>query len=432
MVQSLTGDEEATRTTAEALRLGQSIGVGDATMGELLTSYALAINEQHRPAEASALLEYAARLAERSGDSFGRGRALLNLCYVVAPWDLQAAVDAARSGVEHCRRVGAGHYLFTAVCNLADSLIWIGDWDGADAALADMQFPVNQDDGLFEDVSVAGSQLLLAALRGEPSAARAASALSSRIPQSKISAQAALFSVQALIAEAEGRFADALAACRRTHAVGARFGLQADFLGWSWPVAARAAHTLDDAEAAQEMLAMLDGAPNGQIQPLLRAERDIARARLAANDDPAHAAGLFADGIRGLRAFGSPYHLAHGLVDHANFLASTGHPAEAASALDEGYRIATTLGAQPLAARVARAARAADIPLTAIDGDGHRAALADDATGRHTFAATVSDSSSRPGASLFSGDANKTPVTAGTDAAGAAVTSLATGSSDRS
>ena len=58
---------------------------------------------------------------------------------------------------------------------------------------------------------------------------------------------------------------------------------------------------------------------------MLRAERDLVRARLAAGDgDPAAAADPSPPPSAGLREQSTPYHLAHGLLDHAQYLAAPG------------------------------------------------------------------------------------------------------------
>ena len=70
----------------------------------------------------------------------------------------------------------------------------------------------------------------------------------------------------------------------------AALGISHDCLRWAWPLAARAAYELRDTAATGELLALLDSYPPGQLAPMLRAERDLARARLAASDgDPAAA-----------------------------------------------------------------------------------------------------------------------------------------------
>ena len=74
---------------------------------------------------------------------------------------------------------------------------------------------------------------------------------------------------------------------------------------------------------------------------MLRAERDLARARLTASDGgPAAAGAAFAAAIAGLRQQSTPYHLAHGLLDHAAFLASRGDAGAAEAAISEARGIA--------------------------------------------------------------------------------------------
>ncbi len=57
---------------------------------------------------------------------------------------------------------------------------------------------------------------------------------------------------------------------------------------------------------------MLDALQPGRLPPMLRAERDLARARLAGDNGAG-----FAAAITGLRELSTPYHLAHGLLDYA-------------------------------------------------------------------------------------------------------------------
>jgi hypothetical protein len=92
---------------------------------------------------------------------------------------------------------------------------------------------------------------------------------------------------------------------------------------------------------------------------MLRAERDLARARLAAanredarvaaaNRDGDQVAAAFAAAITGLRERSTPYHLAHGLLDHAGYRARHGDTAAAAPAVEEARDIARHLRCQPL------------------------------------------------------------------------------------
>jgi hypothetical protein len=77
-----------------------------------------------------------------------------------------------------------------------------------------------------------------------------------------------------------------------------------------------------------------------------RAERDLARARLAAAGADPEAGPAFAAAVAGLRQHSTPYHLAHGLLDHAAHLAARGQAEAAAAAAGEAAGIAARLGCQ--------------------------------------------------------------------------------------
>jgi hypothetical protein len=90
---------------------------------------------------------------------------------------------------------------------------------------------------------------------------------------------------------------------------------------------------------------------------MLRAERDLARARLAGHhDETAQAA--WSSAISSLREHSTPYHLAHGLLDHARHLLDQPDADAAAAATGEAGDIARRLRCQPLLDRAAAMARA--------------------------------------------------------------------------
>ena len=111
---------------------------------------------------------------------------------------------------------------------------------------------------------------------------------------------------------------------------------------------ARAAHDLADTATAGELLALLDGYQPGQLAPMQRAERDLACARLTATDGGPDPGAAFTKAIAGLRQHSTPYHLAHGLLDHAEYLTWLGDTQAAETAIAEARDIATRLRCQPL------------------------------------------------------------------------------------
>ena len=190
---------------------------------------------------------------------------------------------------------------------------------------------------------------LVAALRGEAPAAQAVLAGLGDLRASEDPQDQALIAVaEAFTAAALGQPAAALRHARAALDHAGVLGISHEDLRWAWPLAARAAHDLADTATTGELLALLDGYRPGQLAPMQRAERDLARARLAAADSDPDAGPMFAAAITGLRQHSTPYHLAHGLLDHAAHLAARGDAQAAAAAAGEAAGIAARLGCQPL------------------------------------------------------------------------------------
>jgi hypothetical protein len=180
-------------------------------------------------------------------------------------------------------------------------------------------------------------------------------------PQDK----AAISIVEAFTAAVQGQPQDALRLARATLAHADALGISHDYPRWAWPLAARVAFDLGDTAAAHDLLARLDAHQPGHLAPMLRAERDLARACLTAAAEAtdsadgaegatAGAASAFAAAIASLRERGTPYHLAHGLLDHAQYLLAQGDAAAAALAIEEARDIGDRLRCQPLLDRASR------------------------------------------------------------------------------
>ncbi|HJY61039.1 MAG TPA: hypothetical protein VJ418_32050, partial [Streptosporangiaceae bacterium] len=161
--------------------------------------------------------------------------------------------------------------------------------------------------------------------------------------------QASVSLTDAFIAFTRGQPQAALRRARDTLAHADALGISGTSLRWAWPLAARAAHELGDITAVGDLIALLDSYQPGYLAPMLRAERDLGRVRLAAADgDDDQVAAAFAVAIAGLRERSTLYHLAHGLLDHAKYLSRHGDAAAAAAAVAEARDIARGLRCQPL------------------------------------------------------------------------------------
>jgi hypothetical protein len=125
-------------------------------------------------------------------------------------------------------------------------------------------------------------------------------------------------------------------------------GISSEYLRWAWLLAVRAVHDLADTATTAELLALLDRYRPGQLAPMQRAERDLARARLTALGSGPAAAPAFPSVIAGLRQHSTPCHLAHGLLDHARHFIHLGETEAAETVIGEARDIAGRLHCQPL------------------------------------------------------------------------------------
>jgi class 3 adenylate cyclase/tetratricopeptide (TPR) repeat protein len=349
-VEAFAGTANADGLSAEALILGQALGVSDRQLSELFRTRGLYLTLMNRRPEAAAYYRESARLADQAGDNRNLGKALVNLADIVVATDPRTAADTARAAAGQLRLAGDRSGLAIAISNLTLALMMIGDWDAAEAEFAQAA----------DSDALAGFEFLtchhawLAALRGDVRAAEAALAGLTDMRASEDPQDQALVSVvESLTAAARLQPQAALRHARVPLAHVDALGISHDCVRWAWPLAARAAYELRDSTAMSELLTLLGSWPPGHIPPMLRAERDLTLARHAAGDRDPSATDAFAAAISNLRELSTPYHLAHGLLDQAKHLASRPDPAAAGLALDEARGIAERLRCQPLLDRAA-------------------------------------------------------------------------------
>jgi class 3 adenylate cyclase/predicted ATPase len=347
-VEVFADSSDADALTTEALILGQSLGVDTGQLSGLFITRGIYLISAARRPEAVAYLRESARLATQVGDNFRLGRALLNLAAGLSFTDSEASAEAARTAASHLRRAGVRDFLAVAILNLAEALLMLGDWDAAEQELTQAM----DSDGLADHEVLACDLGWLAALRGDTATAETLLAGLRDLRASEDPQDKSLISlVEAFTAAACHQLQDALRCSREslTHAG----QLSTEYVCWAWPLAARAAQELVDTATTRQLLTLLNDYPPGQLAPMLLAERGLVQARLAAQDGDQGAGASFAAAISGLRELSTPYHLAHGLLDHAEHLRRLGDTEAAGLAIDEARTIASGLRCQPLQDRAA-------------------------------------------------------------------------------
>jgi tetratricopeptide (TPR) repeat protein len=312
-----------------------------------------------RHPQAVAYFREAARLAAQVGDNVRLGLVLLNLSEALAFGDPAAAADAARTAAGHLRRAGARSYLAFAITNLAHALLLLGDWDTAERELTEAV-----DSGELDSIEYLPCYLgWVAALRGDADTAETMLGALRDLQASEDPQDKAKISVaKAFTAAARHQPGEALRHARDTLCHVGALGISHECLCWAWPMAARAAHDLGDTTAVGELLALLGSYQPGHLAPMLRAERDLTRARLADHRGDPDVTAPFAAAIASLREQSTPYHLAHGLLDHARYLSRRGDADAAAAEADEAREIARRLRCQPLLDRAAAASTEPAVP----------------------------------------------------------------------
>jgi class 3 adenylate cyclase len=339
------GSADADRLSAEAISLGQSLDVDTGLLSGLFRVRGIYHGIGGRRPQATAYFRESARLATLADDSSKLGIALVNLTDSITTTDPSAAVESARSAIGHLRRAGERDGLAIATGNLIQALLMLGHWDAADQELSQT---LNSD--VLQDLPLLSCYRgLLAALRGDASTASAMLAdLGDLRTSEDLQTKSMISLLEAAAAAARRQPADALRHARGTLGHVPVLGVSAEDQRWAWTLAARAAYELRDVAAAREMLSLLDSYQPGQIAPMLRAERDLARARLAAADGDQGAAASFEAALTSLRERGTPYHLAHGLLDYAEYLTTDDNTDAVAPAVAEARDIGRRLRCQPL------------------------------------------------------------------------------------
>jgi tetratricopeptide (TPR) repeat protein len=349
-VEIFSGGPEAERLATEALALGQALDVDAGLLADLFINRGIAVYFANRWAESVAYLEYAAKLAQGAGDSSRQARALLNLAEVLSRSDPVAAAAAARTAADLARRGGATNLLDVAVNNEAQALLLTGGWDQADLVIRDVLETDRPGD--FRELFALAS--LMAALRGDAETATTYAELPGMRASEDSQDQATVSLCDAFIAAARDEPAEALRHARATFVHLAGLGVAHIIIQWAWPLAARSAHQLGDTESVTELLTLLDGYPVGHLSPLLRAERGLARARLADKAEESGAESSLVIAIAALRQVASPYHLAQGLLDYAEHLGRADDRDGVRSLVAEARAIAEPLRARLLIDRAER------------------------------------------------------------------------------
>ena len=346
MAELLGGNPESQDLAHQALAKAQEIRLDEKTMSRLLITAAMCANWHDQRVEATALMREALRRAEAAQDQRNFTAAALNLADTLLVTDPHDAIDVARLAVAEGRRLGNAFLLPTAVSNLVQGLLITGEWDEADREL---QAGV---DGDNVEAMFAYGQALLRGLRGETdSLDKLVAVVAEATRPGDWQAQALLSTTRAAVDIAQGHYVQARDSASHCLSLSGQLGCSHESLRWAWPIAVEASLALGELDEAAKWLGWLDQFPIGHLAQIQILERDRLRARLLAAKGDGEAADAFASAVTGLRAWVSPYHLALGLLDQAEYLAGLGALDAAVEAATEAREIGSRLRCRPVVSR---------------------------------------------------------------------------------
>jgi class 3 adenylate cyclase/tetratricopeptide (TPR) repeat protein len=344
IVEIFAGTEDADALSAEALHLGQSLGVDSEQLASLFISRGIWLTFARRRPQAAAYFREAVRLGELAGSSIVVGRALLNLSDTLAVDDSAGAIEAARSAMLLLRRAGDRDRLVFAVSNLCAGLLAVGDWDGAAAALSESL----EIEGLTDTGFIPVYQQWLGAMRGQPADQAQLERLAALYTSEDVQDLSFAGLAAAFHADLRGEPEEALRLAQAVVAYAARIGIGAEASRWGWPLGTRVARQLGENATVREFLALVDAYPPAELPVAIRVERRLVLALLAIDEGDPDGDAALAEAIELLRLDSTPYHLAQGLLDLAERLSSLGDCEAASAAIDEARQIAERLGCQPV------------------------------------------------------------------------------------
>jgi tetratricopeptide (TPR) repeat protein len=258
--------------------------------------------------------------------------------------------------VELARRYGDRLYELTMMAGIIAPLIEVGRWDEA-LARAD-EIRQSQDIAGLQTVYIELMPVLFVLFqRGDVDAA--AEMMKTFEPAEHtedIQVRGLYLWLRALMLAGEGRHEEALAHAERSMRSEVRFSSAPSVVA-SFAIAVEAALALSQYDRAAEIVAEVEATQPGHVSPALRAQWSRLSALLAAargdeeRVEPGFkaAAGLF-------RELGMPFWLAVSLLQHGEWLASTGRLGDAEPQLAEAREIFERLQARPWLERLAMTA----------------------------------------------------------------------------
>ena len=343
-------EKEALPVLEEALEIAEHLGLRE-VFAEALNSRGITLIYRGRTDEAFTVLRRSLEVALEEGLSAAAMRAYNNLRAGLATADrFEEALEATTELLELTRRVGARAWEMRALGTTVEIEAFLGRWDEAVANDALLEAYATGPDSLGSHDDPGWYRLAVIKVllgRGEIDEARRRLEGTARKDLAQQEEMAAMYLVHhAEVLVAEGRLRDALDTAERVVEMRRELTLTHHAVKRALVLAIESALAIGDATRAEALLRIVEDAMPGQVTPWLRAHA----ARLAARVEPGGSGvdlgAAYEVAEDGFRRLGARFDLGVTLVDHAEWLVSTGATDAPEGILAEAEAIFEELGAR--------------------------------------------------------------------------------------
>ena len=340
------GDFDGASVRVErALEIAEALEI-PSVLAEALDTKHLVLESAGRHEEALALLKHAIEIAARADAWQAYSRALYNLSYNQATRDdAIAAKETDLLCVEHAHRRGDRVAETMAIGHLMYAHMALGEWDEAEAVLAELDVRLSDRNALDRMI---GSAWLMTARGDVEEARRVLDASAAARTSAEVQHRVSYIWSEAVVLRAEGRDADALAAVQRAFLDENRLPPRHTLMKSLVVTAGELARDLGDHENAVSLFGEWDRMQPSDRTPLLEAHRERFRAAAAearGETDVAEAALVRA--VELFRELHRPFELATAQFELGTLLDRLGRPAEAEPLLAEARTTFERLRARP-------------------------------------------------------------------------------------
>jgi class 3 adenylate cyclase/tetratricopeptide (TPR) repeat protein len=340
--------DSATARIETAIDVAESLWLPDVLSEALNTLGLILYSAKGRRRQGFALLSYALELALEHDQTGAALRAYFNLADLAGQTDrYQLAREYVQQGLALTRRVGSRDREWQFLGQSYSHYI-LGDWDTA----IEMAHAIPSEKVPEARLAASGFLLFLPEIhvhRGSLEEARAAFAVYPEVEASADTQELCNHAAgRAVLHLAEGEAQRAVDAARESLSYLAEVGMGSEPIKQVLLAAVEAAWQLQDGDATEEFLGIIEGTPRGKRPQFLDAHAVRFRARIAAaQGDDERADQLFKNATGQLREIEAPFYLAVVLLEHAEWLVEQGRSDAAVPLLHEARDIFNRLKAAP-------------------------------------------------------------------------------------